>query len=113
MSTQSHRPANIVATLVLLGVHGLLFAATIAMLGLFAMVTDPCGSVKCGDPAWIDRATSLGLWGGAAVLVADFAVAVLLLIRRRTAFVVPIIGCVAQVALAIGAAAMEWMAGPV
>jgi hypothetical protein len=29
------------------------------------------------------------------------------------AFFVPIIGCVAQVGLAIGAAAMEWQAGPV
>jgi hypothetical protein len=29
------------------------------------------------------------------------------------AFFVPTIGCVAQLALAVGAAAMEWMAGPV
>jgi hypothetical protein len=112
MSARS-RPADVAATVVLLIVHGFLLAATVALLGLLVMGTDACGSVQCGDPAWIDRATMLGIWGGAAVLVADVAVAVLLLVRRRTAFFVPIIGCVAQVALAVGAAAMEWLAGPV
>ena len=104
---------NIAATVVLLLVHGGLYAASLVLLGLLVMVTDPCGSVTCGDPAWADRAGWLGLWGGGAVLVADVVVAVFLLARRRMAFFVPIIGCVAQVALAIGAAAMEWQAGPV
>jgi hypothetical protein len=111
---QRGRPADIAATLVLLIVHGLLLGATVVLLGLFVMGTDPCGHVRCGDdPAWADRAMMLGLWGGAAVLIADFAVAVYLLMRRRTACYVPIIGCVAQVALTIGAAAMESLAGPV
>jgi hypothetical protein len=113
MSSPRGRPANVAATLVLLLVHGFLLAATVVLLGLGVMGTDACGSVKCGDPAWIDRAMMLGVWGGAAVLVADVAVAVFLLVRRRTAFFVPIIGCLAQVALAVGAAAMEWQAGPV
>jgi hypothetical protein len=112
MSSRS-RPADVVATVVLLIVHGLLFGATVALLGLLVMGTDPCGSVKCGDPVWIDRAMRLGVWGGAAVLVADVGVAVYLLVRRKLAFVVPIIGCVAQAGLAIGAAAMESLAGPV
>ncbi len=105
--------SDIAATLVLLMVHGLLLGTTVVLLGLLVMVTDPCGSVKCGDPAWIDRAMRLGIWGGAAILIADFVVAVYLLARRRVAFFVPIIGCVAQLALGIGAAAMEWLAGPV
>ncbi len=113
MSTQRSNPADIAATLVLLIVHGFLLVATVVLLGLLVMGTDPCGSVKCGDPAWIDRAMMLGVWGGAAVLIADFAVAVFLLVRRRTAFFVPIIGCLAQVGLTIGAAAMESLAGPV
>jgi hypothetical protein len=46
-------------------------------------------------------------------LIADFAVAVYLPVRRRVAYFVPILGCVAQVALGIGAAAMESLAGPV
>ena len=86
--------------------------ATIVLLGLLVMGTDPCGSVKCGDPAWIQRAMRLGIWGGAAVLIADFVVATYLLVRQKVAFFVPIIGCVAQVALGIGAAAMEWLGGP-
>ena len=55
----------------------------------------------------------LGIWGGAAVLIADVVVTAYLLVRRRTAVMVPIIGCVTQVALGIGAAAMESLAGPV
>ena len=112
MSTRS-QSANIAATLVLLIVHGFLLGATVVLLGLLVMVTDPCGSVKCGDPAWIDRAMWVGIWGGAAVLVVDFVVALYFLVRRRTAFFIPIIGCAVQVGLAIGAAAMEWQAGPV
>jgi hypothetical protein len=77
------------------------------------MSTDPCGYQKCGDPAWIDRAMNLGTWGGAALLLIDIVVAVALLVRQKRAFFVPIIGCLAQVALAIAAVAMELQAGPV
>lgn len=105
--------ADIVATLVLLVIHGGLFGATFVVLGLLVMSTDPCGYRKCGDPAWIDRAMNLGTWGGGAILVADVVVAVYLLLRKRRAFFVPIIGCVAQVALAAAAVAMELRAGPV
>ncbi len=105
--------ADILATLVLLVIHGGLFGATFVVLGLLVMSTDPCGYQKCGDPAWIDRAMDLGTWGGSTVLVADVVVAVYLLVRKRTAFFVPIIGCVAQVALAAVAVAMELRAGPV
>jgi|SRR5947209_5066212 len=112
MATRN-RPANLAATLVLLLVHAFLFAATIALLDLLVMGTDPCGAVKCGDPAWIDRAMTLGVWAGAALLIADVALAVYVLARRRLTFVVPIIGCAAQVALAIAAAVMESLAGPV
>ena len=112
MTTRS-QPANIAATLVLLIVHGLLLGATVVLLGLLVMVTDPCGSVKCGDPAWIDAAMKFGIWAGAAVFFIDVVTAGYLLMRRKSAFVVPIIGCIAQVGLAVGAAAMEWQAGPV
>lgn len=104
---------DIVATLVLLVIHGALYGASFVVLGLLVMSTDPCGYQKCGDPAWIDRAMNLGTWGGAALLIADVVVAVYLLVRRRRAFFVPIIGCVAQVALAALAVAMELRAGPV
>ncbi len=101
------------ATMVLLAVQAFLVAATIGLLSLFVMGTDPCGYRKCGDPAWIDRAMLLGLGGGGIVFVTALILAVRRLSRRRTAFFVPLLGCVAQVAMATGAAAMETLAGPV
>ena len=112
--TSGGRTADIVGTIVLLIVHAFLWAATAALLGLFVMVTDPCGGgQRCGDPAWIDRAMWLGLGVGAVVFIADLALAIWRLTRRRLAFFVPLIGCVAQLALGVGAAAMETLAGPV
>jgi hypothetical protein len=84
-----------------------------SLLGLFVMGTDPCGYQRCGDPAWIDRAMWLGVGAGGIIFVADLAVAVSRLAGRRVAFFVPLIGCAAQLALGIGAAAMEMLAGPV
>lgn len=107
------RPADLAATLVLLVLHGFLYGATFGVLGLMVMTTDPCGSVKCGDAAWIDRAMTLATWAGGVVLLLDAVIAGYLLIRRRRAFFVPIIGCVAQAGLAVGAVAMELQAGPV
>ena len=112
--SRGSRTADNPSTIVLLMMHAFLWAATAALVGLFVMVTDPCGgSQRCGDPAWIDRAMWLGLGAGAVVFVADLALAVSRLARRRLAFFVPLIGCAAQLALGIGAAAMEMLAGPV
>lgn len=108
-----HHRANVAATVALLVVHGLLYGASFVVLGLLVMSTDPCAYQKCGDPAWIDRAMALGAWGGGALLLLDIALAVYLLVRRKRAFVVPIVGCLAQVALGAGAVAMELQAGPV
>ena len=107
------QPADIAATLVLLVVHGLLLGVTVALLNLLVMGTDPCGAVKCGDPVWLDRSMKVGVWAGAALFIADLVVTACLLVRRKLAFFVPLIGCVVQVGLAIGAAAMESLAGPV
>jgi hypothetical protein len=105
-----NRPADIAATLVLLIVDGALFGATIVLLGLFVMITDPWGDVKWGDPAWIDR-DEVGDLGWRRGLACRRC-------RRRispgaaqVAIFVPVIGCLAQVALGIGAA--ESLAGPV
>jgi hypothetical protein len=113
MSGQTRRPVDITTTVLLLLAHAFLVGATVALLGLLVMVTDPCGSQRCGDPAWIDRAMVSGLGGGAAIFIATAVTAVIRLMRHKVAFFVPAIGCVAQVALAIGAAAMESIAGPV
>ena len=113
MQDGGRRPADIVGTIVLLVVHAGLWAATGALLGLFVMVTDSCGSRRCGDPAWIDRAMGLGLGVGGFAFVAALVFAIWRLTRHRPAFWVPLLGCAAQLALAVGAAAMEWQAGPV
>jgi hypothetical protein len=107
------RTADIVSTIVLLMVHAFLWTATGALLGLFVMVTDPCGYQRCGDPAWIDRAMWLGLGAGGIIVVAEVVLAVSRLARRRLAFFVPLIGCAAQLALGIGAVTLEMLAGPV
>jgi hypothetical protein len=105
--------ADVIGTIVLLVAHFLLFGATTMVLGLLVMITDPCAYRKCGDPAWLDRAMNLNLWVGGALLFVDVLVTVIRLVRRRVAWVVPLICCVAQLAIGVGAAAMEWMAGPV
>jgi hypothetical protein len=46
--------ADVLGTIVLLVAHFLFFGATIMVVGLLVMTTDPCGYQKCGDPAgWI------------------------------------------------------------
>jgi hypothetical protein len=105
--------ADVLGTIVLLVAHFLFFGATIMVLGLLVMTTDPCGYQKCGDPAWLDRAMNVNLWAGGAILIADVVITVIRLVRQRVAWVVPLIGCIAQLAVAFGAAAMESLAGPV
>jgi hypothetical protein len=113
MSGQTGRPPDITATVLLLLAHAFVVGATAALLGLLVMVTDSCGYRRCGDPAWIDRAMVAGLGGGGAIFIATVVTAAFRLVRHKAASFVPVIGCVAQLALAIGAAAMESIAGPV
>ena len=107
------RLADIVATVVLLVAHLFIYGATIAIMGLLVMATDPCGYRRCGDPAWIDRAIGLAGWGGGVILLADVVFTLVRVLRLRRTWFVPLIGCAAQVALGVGAAAMELLAGPV
>jgi hypothetical protein len=104
---------DVVGTIVLLVAHFVFFTATFTVLGLAVMTTDSCGHQKCGDPAWLDRAMDLALWAGGAFLFLDVLVTVIRLVRQRVAWVVPLIGCIAQLAVALGAAAMALQAGPV
>jgi Family of unknown function (DUF6264) len=104
---------DVLATTALLVVHFLLLGGTITVLGLGVMSTDPCAYQKCGDPAWLDRAMNLALWAGGVILFADVVVTLIRLVHKRVAWFVPLIGCIAQLALAFGAVAMESLAGPV
>ena len=51
----------------------------------------------------------MGRWG---FLFVHVLVTVIRLVRQRVAWVVPLIGCVAQLAVALAAAAMALQAGP-
>ncbi|MEB3970264.1 DUF6264 family protein [Mycobacterium ulcerans] len=110
---KAHRAVNVTLTIALLVLHAFLFVVTMLVLGLLVMGTDPCGYQTCGDPSWVDKAIGLGFWGGIVIFLADLIISVYRLARHNVAFVVPIIGCVAQLTLGIGAAAMESLAGPV
>lgn len=111
--TPRHKAAGTAATLVLLVLHACLYGVSLLVVGLLVMVTDPCGYQKCGDPAWLNRAMTLQSWGGGVLLLVDVVAASYLLAKRRRAFVVPIVGCLAQVVLTVAAVAMEFQAGPV
>jgi hypothetical protein len=104
--------ADVLGTIALLIAHFVFFNATYLALGYTAMTTH-CGPQQCGDPAWFDRAIYLSLWAGGAFLFLDLVVTVFRLVRQRVAWGVPLLGCVAQLAVALGAAAMALQAGPV
>ncbi len=105
--------ADVLGTIALLIAHFVFFTATFVGLGLMVMLTDSCGYQKCGDPAWLDRwRMYLALWAGGAFLFVDVLVTVIRLVRQRVAWVVPLLGCVAQLAVALAAAAMALQAGP-
>jgi hypothetical protein len=104
---------DVLGTIALLIAHFVFFTATFVGLGLMVMITDSCGYQKCGDPAWLDRAVYLALWAGGAFLFVDVLVTVIRLVRQRVAWVVPLLGCIAQLAVALAAAAMALQAGPV
>lgn len=104
--------ADVLGTVALLIAHFVLFSASYMMLGLMVMGTDACAYQKCGDEAWLTRAINLGLWGGGLILLTDLLITLIRLVRQRVAWFVPLIGCIAQLALAFGAAAMESLAGP-
>jgi hypothetical protein len=104
---------DVLGTIALLIAHFVFFTATFVGLGLMVMITDSCGYQKCGDPAWLDRAMYLALSAGGAFLFVDVLVTVIRLVRQRVAWVVPLLGCIAQLAVALAAAAMALQAGPV
>ena len=105
--------ATLIITAVLVIALLVLYGASFTMLGLMVMGTDACAYQKCGDGAWLNRALLLANWGGAAILAVTVAATLYRLARKRIAWFVPLIGCVAQVVLALVAAAMEMKAGPV
>lgn len=102
-----------IATVVLLCVHAG-FALYTAFTSLFlVMATDACAYQACGDERWVTRAIYLAIGGGAVTLVVDVVVATVLLANRRIAFYVPLLGCSAQIGVALAVLRMAALAGPI
>lgn len=109
-SRETRRRADITTSIMLLIVHGVLaFGTALALFG--AVDNDACAYLQCVDQAWFSQAFGVAVLTGGLIFVADLAVVVLRIRRRRLAFAVPIIGCVAQVALAFATYTMISEAG--
>jgi hypothetical protein len=107
---QSRRRIDITTTVVLLVVHGAMAGAT-ALAPFGAVQKDACAYLQCGDQAWFSQAFGVAVLGSGLLFVADLAVVLLRMSRRKLAVVVPIIGCVAQVALGFATYTMITEAG--
>jgi hypothetical protein len=96
----TRRRADLTATIVLLVVHGMLACGT--ALALFVSVdTDACALFHCADQPFFSAAFGAAVPAAGLVFAADLAVAVRRITRRKLAFVVPLIGCAVQIALAL------------
>ena len=87
-------------------VTSLMMATHVAIVGLstffsmfYAMASDPCGSGTACDTDNIGWAFAVTDLGGVGVLLAASIVAVVLMVRRRIAFWVPLAGIAAHVGL--------------
>ena len=74
-------------------------AGATALAPFGAVQNDACAYLQCGDQAWFSQAFGVAVLGSGLLFVADLAVVLVRMSRRKLAIVVPIIGCVAQVAL--------------
>jgi hypothetical protein len=96
---ETRRRADRTATVVLLVVHGIMACAT--ALALFVSVdTDACALFHCEEQPFFSQAFGVAVPTAGLLFAADLAVAVRRITRRKLAFVVPLIGCAVQIALA-------------
>ena len=109
-NSESRRRVDILTTIVLLIVHAALAGGT-ALLPFGAIDNDACSYLHCADQAWFSQAFGVAVLASGLLFVADLAVALLRVSRHKRAFVVPIIGCMAQVALALASYTMIREAG--
>lgn len=106
------RGADVVLTIVLLVIEGALaLASMMVQIGL-ALGTDNCGYQPCGNQSWLGVGFFLGVMGAFAVFITAFIAAMRRLVRRRQAFVVPLIGCAAQLIAGVAGGLIAAQAGP-
>ncbi len=109
-SRQTRGRVDVVVTILLLIVHGVLAGMT-ALAPFGAISDDACVYLDCADQPWFSQAVGVAVPATGVVFFADLAVAVLRMVRHKLAFVVPVIGCAVQLALAIAVFTMISEAG--
>jgi hypothetical protein len=107
------RVGDVVASVALSLVHAAL-ALYLLFLNLgIAMSTDPCAYLDCGDERWIWVAMFMATVINGAAFFIGVCVSIAFTSSRRTAFAVPLIGCVGHLLLIFATIAVASLAGPV
>lgn len=106
------RVIDTVLTVLLISIQGGMGALMCLSLIALPMSADECAYQVCGDEQWITRAlwvvTSSGFVG------MFFAIGgVILLVRRKVSFWMPLLGCIAQLSLIATAWFLASKAGPI
>lgn len=95
--------ADLIATLSLLALQGLVLVSSVYMSLFFAMATDSCYADRC-DTNNLRWAYVVADGGGVAVVVLSAIAASILMVRRRVAFWIPVVGLILQIfTFALGA----------
>jgi hypothetical protein len=95
-----------VTTIVLLAVEALIAAALTFGSFFLVFASDPCGASTVCDTGRMGVGFFIALLGPGAVTVIAVIVAVILLVLRRIAFWVPIVGILLAVGVWVGGAAL-------
>ncbi|CAM3089488.1 hypothetical protein DFJ75_3916 [Williamsia muralis] len=95
--------ADIIATLCLLALQVLVLVGSVYMSLFFVMATDSCYADRC-DTDNLLWAYVVADGGGVAAVVVSTIAATILMVRRRVAFWVPVVGLILQIfTFALGA----------
>ncbi|MDN4596926.1 DUF6264 family protein [Leifsonia virtsii] len=97
---------DLVTTIVLLVIGGAIAIGLTFFAFFLVFASDPCGASTVCDTDRMSAGFFTALLGPGAVTVAAVIVAVVLLIRRRIAFWVPLVGIVLAIGVWIGGAAL-------
>ena len=97
---------DLVTTIVLLVIGGAIAIGLTFFAFFLVFASDPCGASTVCDTDRMSAGFFLALLGPGAVTIAAIIVAVVLLIRRRISFWVPLVGIVLAVGVWIGGAAL-------
>ncbi|NUU06087.1 hypothetical protein HNO83_06950 [Leifsonia sp. C5G2] len=97
---------DLVTTIVLLVIGGAITIGLTFFAFFLVFASDPCGASTVCDTGRMSAGFFVALLGPGAVAVATTIVAVVLLVRRRIAFWVPLAGIVLAVGVWIGGAAL-------